>query len=163
MGLITPPFDIEGLVTELARSDEEGLRLRPYVDSLGKCTTGIGCCLDTAPLDATERAYIGHDGRTLPITLTQARWLCAYRVQGVLRELDQALPWWRRLDAPRQRVLAIMTYNMGVPHLCCFKVALSAMQLGRWSEAAAAMLDSKWATQVGERAQRLARTMRSGV
>ena len=39
---------------------------------------------------------------------------------------------------------------------------LNALQDGRYADAAKAMLDSKWAKQVGDRARRLAQQMESG-
>jgi lysozyme len=40
-----------------------------------------------------------------------------------------------------------------------FKNAINAMQEEDWEEAAAQMLDSRWADQVGQRAHRLAKAM----
>jgi hypothetical protein len=55
-----------------------------------------------------------------------------------------------------------MTFNLG-DRLLGFRKALAAVQAGDWSTAAAEMLDSQWAAQVGPRAQRLAEAMRTGV
>jgi len=47
--------------------------------------------------------------------------------------------------------------------LLTFHDALHAMQTHQYAQAATAMLDSRWARQVGQRAQRLARHMREGM
>ena len=65
------------------------------------------------------------------------------------------MSWWRNLDDERQRVMANMCFNLGYPRLSKFVKFLAAMQEEDWSKAGEEMLDSKWATQVGNRAQRL--------
>jgi lysozyme len=77
----------------------------------------------------------------------------------VENELDKAFPWWRDMSEIRQRVLADMAFNMGVPRLKGFKNALAAMKEGNYAEAADEMMDSIWAKQVGTRAARLAHMM----
>ena len=48
-----------------------------------------------------------------------------------------------------------MCFNMGAPRLSKFKKFISAIDNHNWEIASKEMLDSKWATQVGERANRL--------
>jgi lysozyme len=60
-----------------------------------------------------------------------------------------------------------MCFNMGwgegTPHgLHTFVNTLGMIQRGEYSRAADGMLSSKWATEVGVRAQRLANMMRNG-
>jgi lysozyme len=66
------------------------------------------------------------------------------------------------MDDIRMRVLANMCFNLGIGKLLGFKNALGAMQRGSYAIAAAAMLNSAWAAQVGARAQRLAKAMETG-
>jgi lysozyme len=56
-----------------------------------------------------------------------------------------------------------MSFNMGLPTLSKFTRTLQAIKNGRYSDAADEMLDSKWARQVGKRAERLSKQMRTGV
>jgi lysozyme len=51
---------------------------------------------------------------------------------------------------------------MGLARLRTFRRALAAMERRDWETAAAEMLDSLWARQVGARADRLARQMLTG-
>ena len=76
-------------------------------------------------------------------------------IEIVCQELDTYEPWWRGLDDNRQRILANMCFNLGYPRLKGFKKFLSALQLKKFEKAAIEMMDSKWATQVGDRAKRL--------
>lgn len=126
-------------------STDEDVKLKPYRDSVGKLTIGIGRNLDD-----------------VGITRNEAFALLANDVARVERELDKTLPWWRQMPEARQQVLANMCFNMGMDRLLGFQHMLAALQVGHWDEAAAEMLDSKWAKQVGNRAQRLATMMRNG-
>jgi lysozyme len=81
-------------------------------------------------------------------------------VAFLAEELDDKLPWWRKMDEPRQGVLLNMAYNLGVPRLLAFKRALGAMRIGDYARAGTEMLDSRWAReQVRSRAAELARQM----
>lgn len=131
------------LKIELVR--DEGLRLKPYRDTVGKVTIGVGRNLD-------DRG----------ITEAEAAMLLDNDIRDVERELDAALPWFRSLSDTRQRVLANMGFNLGVPGLLKFHITLAFIQEGKFDEAADAMLKSKWARQVGARASRLASLMRAG-
>ena len=55
-----------------------------------------------------------------------------------------------------------MAFNMGVAGLLEFRQMLAEVQTADWPGAAAEMLSSKWATQVGDRAHRLALQMTTG-
>jgi len=76
-------------------------------------------------------------------------------IDNVCDELDRNMSWWRGLDGVRQRVLANMCFNLGYPRLSKFVKFIAAMQKGDWKTAGEEMMDSKWATQVGDRAVRL--------
>ena len=123
----------------------EGLRLKPYRDSVGKLTIGVGRNLDDVGLREGE-----------------AMFLCFCDVAAVEQALDARLPWWRGLDAARRAVVVDMAFNMGVDGLLGFGDALAALRAGRFGDAAQSMLRSRWAGQVGRRATTLARMMRTG-
>ena len=54
-----------------------------------------------------------------------------------------------------QRVCINMAFNLGLPRLRGFKKFLKAMEEGDFQTASVEMMDSRWATQVGDRAKRL--------
>jgi lysozyme len=66
------------------------------------------------------------------------------------------------LDPVRARVLQNMAFNLGIDGLLGFKNTLSAVKAKNWAAASQGMLSSRWAEQVGARAQRLAKMMRTG-
>jgi lysozyme len=123
---------------------DEGLRLTPYKDSVGVLTIGYGTNLDEG-IDRGEAEY-----------------LLANRLNNKKLELLRALPWVADLDEPRQAVLFNMAYNLGVPGLLKFKNTLAMVRTAQYAQAAANMLQSKWASQVGDRAVRLSKQMETG-
>ena len=127
----------------------EGSRRRPYRDSRGILTVGIGRNLDAVPFRDDE-IMLMFDNDVADATR---------QVERLFRET------WTNLSAVRKAVLVDMMFNMGAPTLTGFKKMRRAVRVGDFEEAAAQMLDSRWATQVGrkpnQRAWRLATMMRS--
>lgn len=144
----------EALLADLRR--DEGLRLRAYPDPLtggSPWTIGYG----HTGLDV-------HPG--LVWTVDQAEAALRADVAKAERLLDAYAPWWRGLAPARQDVLLNMTFNLGWGDgqhgLSSFKRTLSKIRRGDYAGAAANMLASLWARQVGARADRLAEMMRTG-
>lgn len=80
-------------------------------------------------------------------------------VEHACADLDRCFPWWQRLDDVRASVLINMAFNLGIDGLAGFKATLNAIKNGQWEAAAAGMMGSLWAKQVGDRAKRLADLM----
>lgn len=124
---------------------DEGLKLKPYQDTVGKWTIGVGRNLDDVGISKSE-----------------AMMLLGADIDKVMAQLDDKLPWWSGMSDARQQAIANMAFNLGIERLLGFKNTLAAMQAGRYDEAANGMLASKWALQVGQRARRLADMMKRG-
>ncbi|WP_321967670.1 lysozyme family protein [Burkholderia cepacia] len=135
-------YDAAALKAELTR--DEGRKPRIYTDTVGKVSGGIGRNLTDKGFRDNEIDLMYQND----VAETEA-WL------------DRNLPWWRQLDPVRQRVMMNMAFNMK-GKLLTFVNTLAAIQRGDYAAAADGMLASKWATQVGARATRLADMMRSG-
>lgn len=123
---------------------DEGLRLTPYTDTVGKVTIGYGTNLT--------------DG----ISKDEAEYLLANRLNQTKIELAQAIPWVTSLDEARRGVLENMAYNLGVRGLLAFRNTIALIKAGSYEHAADEMLKSRWAVQVGHRAGRLSEQMRTG-
>lgn len=126
---------------------DEGCRLTAYKDTVGVWTVGYG------------HAHVA------PGTVwTQAK-AEAVLISDVTEHnalLAEKLPWIAKLDPVRRRVLQNMAFNLGIAGLLGFKNTLEYVRTGQYDEAARNMLASKWARQVGNRAVRLAKQMRTG-
>ena len=123
----------------------EGIRLKPYTDTVGKLTLGIGRNLEDKGITEQEALFMLNND-----------------VDYFYGQLNKKLTWFKYLDDVRQNVLVNMTFNLGVAGLLTFKNMLNHCGDGNYEEATEEMLNSKWARQVGYRAQELAEQMRTG-
>lgn len=135
---------MEELIQRIKR--HEGLRLSPYRDSQGNLTIGYGHNLDAKPISIRAAQVILEDD-------LRDAWV---ELQFVPHE------YWQHLNTRRKEVLVEMIFNMGVKGLMSFKRMLSALARADYEEAAREMLDSRWAQQVGSRAEELAQIMKEG-
>ena len=123
----------------------EGKRSKVYKDTVGKLTVGIGRNISDIPFSDDEIALMFSND-----------------IKRSMHDLDQIAKWWRDLDSVRQRVLLDMCFNLGATRLSAFVNTLKAIQQGRYEDAARGMEQSKWYSQVGNRAKRLVEMMRTG-
>lgn len=123
----------------------EGLRLKPYIDTVGKLTLGIGRNLEDKGVTEQEALFMLNND-----------------VDYFYSKLCQRIDWMKNLDDARQNVLVNMAFNLGITGLMTFKKMLLACEHGNFKIAATEMLNSKWAEQVGYRANELAEQMRTG-
>lgn len=123
----------------------EGLKLKPYRDTVGKLTIGVGRNLDD-----------------VGISIDEAMLMLDNDFDTAEQELQARFPLTRDLDGPRYYALVNMCFNLGVSRLAMFKKMWSAIADGDWDRAADEALDSKWARQVGNRATELAQMLRNG-
>lgn len=77
-------------------------------------------------------------------------------------DLYKVFPWVRELTEARQRALANMAFQMGVPRLREFKKMLACLQAKDWLGAYQNALASVWAEQTPERAKEVAAMLRDG-
>ena len=126
-------------------ANDEGKRNKPYRCTAGKLTIGIGRNLDDVGLSDDEI------GLLLENDIARAE-LSARRL----------IPQFDALSPNRQCVVVSMAFNLGETRFAKFKNTLAAINSARWQNAAAGMRQSDWYTQVGARAERLAKMMEQG-
>lgn len=133
----------EKALSQLKR--HEGFRKKPYRDTVGKWTIGIGRNLDD-----------------VGISISEAMHLLENDVERVRVDLHARIPWIKELNEPRYWALVNMGFNLGVSGLMSFKNMLKAIENEQWEQAHNEALNSKWANQVGNRAYQLAKQIRTG-
>jgi len=134
---------VDNLRDQLYR--DEGLRLHPYEDTVGKLTVGVGRNLDDKGISEEEAdAMLSND------------------IQEVEEGLANEIPWIVHLDDVRKAVLLNMAFNLGVGGLMSFSNMLQAVQEWDWEWAGKEMENSRWWNQVGRRAARLKEQMVTG-
>lgn len=121
--------------------EEEGFREKPYLDTLGVPTFGIGFTY---------------------ITEEEADWILAKRLSEIETELRAKYRWYDNLNATRQDVLISMVYQLGFGGIAKFKKFIAAMERKDYDTAAVEMLDSLWARQTPNRAKRQADMIKNG-
>lgn len=124
--------------------DATGKPIRPGTMVVGYPTVGIG-------LNLVGRGVLKDE----------AEWLLNKELETIDGELDKDYAWYKGLSDVRKGVLVDMRYNLGREGLAAFRQTLGHIQMGRFSSAADAMMQSKWAGQVKGRAVRLAEMMRT--
>lgn len=125
----------------------EGLRLRPYKCTAGKLTIGYGRNLDDVGISKTEADMLFE--RDFAQAESEVRRLCK------ANDID-----CDKLIEQRFYVLTDMMFNLGYARLSKFKKFLYALKTGSYEDAAREMIDSAWATQVGNRAIQLSTLMK---
>ena len=138
----------------------EGCRLKPYYCTKGKQTIGVGRNLDDNPLTEEEKRVCGDWEKG--ITKNAAFYLLRNDIKRTETECKKRIAIYDVLDDERQYALLDMAFNLGVAGVLKFKKMLTAMACGYWEDAAKECLNSKYAKEVGQRAKRIAETIRTG-
>lgn len=150
----------------------EGIRFRPYRDTVGKLTIGVGRNIDDKPFRADEQLVLF--GRILTqkdliatlnkgLTAKQVDQILVWDIQDATDDAKAVLRTFDSLSEQRQFVIIDMAFNMGRRTLSGFRNTLRMISEGRFAEASENMLKSKWATQVKGRAKRLSIMLRDNL
>lgn len=121
----------------------EGLRLKPYTDTVGKLTIGVGRNLTDRGISEDEAMdMLDHD-------INIAREACLQLYGG-----------FDTFNENRQHALIDFVFNVGKGTASAFTNMMKAIERRHWDEAADHLLDSKYAKQVGKRAETVAALLR---
>jgi len=116
-----------------------------YQDSEGHDTVGIGRLVSRGFSNAEVTMMLHSD------------------INDAIADLRRKFWWFDNLDDIRQEVVINMVFNLGIDRFSGFRKTIDYISQEEFILAAAEMLDSEWAVQVGNRAQRLSRMMASGL
>jgi lysozyme len=137
------PEGKQKLKTLLVKHEE--YRQFPYSDTTGHLTVGIGRNLVDRGVSITEAYYLLDDD-----------------IFYFSNKLTLFLKFFQSLNEARQIALIDMCFNIGVQGLLGFTQMMLALESGDYQRASQEMLNSKWATQVGDRATCLANIILTG-
>ena len=141
---MTDPYrDVRACLLAQLEVEEEAV-LKPYTDTVGKITIGIGRNL-------TDNG----------ITMDEALALCDTDMTRALGSLER-YDWFAGLDAVRQTALGSMMFNLGASRFAGFKNMIAALARNDFEAAAAAAQNSVWSSQTKTRAARIVRMIRTG-
>lgn len=146
---------LDRLVEDLKK--DEGFRASVYDDATGKPiipgTTVIGF-----PTIGYGSMVSADRGGKIPERIAE-EWL-HYVAMNHWCELTAKHTWLLEQPEEVQRALGNMAYQLGAVGLCKFKLMLAALAIGDRKLAANEALNSTWARQTPERAQRVAALIR---
>lgn len=124
--------------------EHEGFRSRPYRDTVGKLTIGIGRNLDDRGISLAEaNVMLGND------------------IGDAVRDLSRYV-FWESASHARRIALINFRFQLGLAGFQKFKNTIAKLNAGDWGGAADAMLASKWAAQVPRRAKQITEMIRVG-
>jgi len=121
----------------------EGKRSLPYECSAGKITVGVGRNLEDNPLTEEEIMYLLRND-----------------IARCEKELNR-FSWFRMMDQPRQDACLDLLFNIGLTRFLQFRRMIKAFENRDYDLASKELLDSKYALQVGARANELAEIIRT--
>ena len=139
-------MNIEALREQL--KIDEGVKYEIYKDHLGYPTFGIGHLI-------TEDDPEHGEPNGKEISEDRVNEVFATDVAKFVSESKILFPDLDDLPDVAQQVIVNMAFNMGRPRLSKFKNFIAGVNDRDWTRAAEEMMDSRWATQVGDRAIRL--------
>ena len=130
------------LISMLKR--HEGLRLKPYLCTADQLTIGYGRNLES-----------------MGISRYEAEVMLVSDIERCYNELE-VFGWFVGLDAVRQEAMVDLLFNLGLPRFLGFKKMIRHLSNKEYSQAAAELLNSRYAIQVGDRANELAYMLERG-
>ena len=125
--------------------DHEGYEKKPYTDTVGKITIGVGWNLSD---------------KGLPEEIIQQ--LLFRGIMEAIEDCEVLFANFEKFSENRQLALVDMAFNLGRSKFSRFVNMRKAIANGDWIEASAQALDSRWAKQVGRRANTIANMLKEG-
>jgi len=116
-------------------TQHEGSKQFAYRDVLGYLTIGIGRCID-------ERIGKG-------LSQDEQQYLLLNDLKQCESQLEKQ-DFYNNLDDVRKGALIELVFNMGINKFLKFVKTIESIKKGNFQEAVTNLIDSKWATQVGQ-------------
>ena len=125
----------------------EGVKSKVYLCSAGYETIGVGRNISESGLGLSD---------------DEIDYLLNNDIKRVREELQETYFWFGGLNEARRDAMVDICFNLGLTRLRGFVKALEAMSREQFDVAADEFMDSRWATQVGNRAVEVTEIIRTG-
>jgi GH24 family phage-related lysozyme (muramidase) len=136
---------------------DEGRVDKIYLCSEGHPTFGIGHLIVQSDPEYKSLCLDSFVG--IKVSETRVREAFEADISVVLKDCEILYPDFYELQEEAQHIIANMCFQLGRPRLSKFKMMKAAVDARDFKEAAKQMLDSRWAKQTPNRAERLANRM----
>lgn len=137
----------------------EGLRLKPYKDSVGVWTIGYGYNMEAHGIPAHLTRKILEDKG---ITTADAENLLLQEVAVSIKYAMEFFPEMSKFTRARQFVCVDMLFNLGPTRFAKFKPTIDLMNAGDWKGAVERLKRTLWYKQVKTRAVRNCKMLLTG-
>ena len=137
--------------------DDEGMKLFPYFDCCGRPFRNCRC-----ETQGKLTIGVGRNIEDIGLSENEAIGLELNDIKRVVAQIERVFPWFQKINTPRRVVICSMCFNLGLEGLSKFKKMIKCIESGDFMSAAKEMLNSKWSSDVKERANRLALIMKTG-
>lgn len=137
---------MDNLIDMLKR--HEGVETHAYECTEGKVTIGVGRNID-------QKGGLG-------LSEDEIDYLLSNDILRCIKELSKEYVWFGDLDEVRQEAIIDTFFCLGATRFRGFKMMIAAMERADYKEAAAQLLDSRFAKQTGRRATELANMIETG-
>jgi lysozyme len=145
-------MNLEALKEEI--KEDEGVVHEIYLDKFGFPTFGIGHLIRES--DPEHGLDVG-----TPVAEARVNKCLDEDLETTVRDCHILFPDFDDLPEEAQLVIANMMFNLGRTKLSKFRKFIGAVRAGDWNEAGNQMVDSRWYTQVTNRAERLVQRIRN--
>lgn len=148
---VTPPSDDKDIMEMIKR--HEGVRLKPYRDSLNLWTVGVG--------------HLIGDGKSLPpewdrtFTMAEVDSLF-FEDYKHHKKAAEKIPAFNKMNKTGQAALIDLTFNMGNAWYKSWPTLMKQLSAGEFNAAGDNLEKSKWFTQVGLRGPVIVAMIRAG-
>jgi lysozyme len=140
MSVLTPR-EREVINDDLYR--DEGVRLKPYRDSRGIWTVGVGWNLEAHGLPAGVMRALCDNGGHFSDAIVET--LLHRSLDAAIADAVKLLPGLGGMPFPTRRAIINMSFQLGYARLRGFRRMLTAVNLHAWDRAAVEILDSRYA------------------
>ena len=147
--------DVKQVYEEI--SADEGKILHKYLCSESHPTIGIGHKVLNTDAEADLPVHEVHEEVSAEECISEGRCYELFQqdVQIAIDGCRRVYPTWEELPQEAQHILVNMCFQLGPGGLGKFKNMNAAVESQEWSIMAEQMLDSRWARQTPNRAERL--------
>lgn len=136
----------------------EGLKLVPYVDTVGKWTWGYGRNIDDVPCKPEELLALLQKGATQEVA--------ELFLNNDIRQSDEdclsIFQEFEYLSENRRIALTSVMFNLGLRKFKGFRKMIAAVRSYRWKDAHDELLDSRRARQIPMRSREEAEMLKNG-
>ncbi len=150
--------EMDELLKEILEK-HEGKKRRKYKCTAGRWTIGIGHNMEDEPLPEEMQRFLDSNGY---ITDEMIYELLEKDIEDAINDAWDLYPNLESYSEARQAALIDFLFNVGKRVALQFKRFNRAVNEEKWDNAAKYLLESKYARQVGQRAQTIARMLREG-